>query len=284
MGQALERAQAVQTLVDKVNKYAGRITAGASKYIDKGAFLSRATTLITDPKNQLDKCSWRSIVSCIIQMSQIGLVPDNILGQAYLVPFKGEATLIIGYKGMITLAHRAGINNIYADIIYENEVYDYQRGSNATLTHQPLPPEQRGKRKIAAYAVCTINGEKKFELLWASEVESIKAKARAKSMDSPWNTYEEEMWKKSAIRRVLKTAPTIVDGKDELQKAIALDERAEAGLSQRETFFFDDPDGDDTPIDVEGRVIEQKEVDPGLKERVKDSPLFTKKEQEEKNA
>jgi hypothetical protein len=39
----------------------------------------------------------------------LGLEVDGVTGQAYLIPFKGKAQLVVGYKGYNTLAARSGI-------------------------------------------------------------------------------------------------------------------------------------------------------------------------------
>ena len=61
----------------------------------------------------LRNCSVESIVNTAMQIVQIGLNPNKLFGQAYVVPFKlkngGEtAQLQIGYKGLISLGMKNG--------------------------------------------------------------------------------------------------------------------------------------------------------------------------------
>lgn len=61
----------------------------------------------------LKNCSVESIVNTAMQIVQIGLNPNKLFGQAYVVPFKlkngGEtAQLQIGYKGLISLGMKNG--------------------------------------------------------------------------------------------------------------------------------------------------------------------------------
>ena len=53
---------------------------------------------------------------------------DPNLGQAYLVPFKNKATLIVGYKGLYDMAIRTGkYRYINVDKLYEGETIEINR-------------------------------------------------------------------------------------------------------------------------------------------------------------
>ena len=59
-----------------------------------------------------------SLMSAIVKASQLGLEVGSAMGHAYLVPYKTEATLIIGYRGMLALARRSGeIQSITARVV-----------------------------------------------------------------------------------------------------------------------------------------------------------------------
>ena len=53
---------------------------------------------------------------------------DGVTGQAFLIPFKGRAQLVIGYKGFNTLAARSGLTVTGAG------------GSRVTLTARQAEP------------------------------------------------------------------------------------------------------------------------------------------------
>jgi recombination protein RecT len=187
---------------------------------------------------QLLECDPISLVAAVIQSSQLGLEPDGILGHAYLVPFRNtkknrmEVQFIPGYKGLIDLARRSGqVNRISAHVVYENETFTMEYGTKEILEHKPLPPSQRGDRK-GVYAVAILNdGSAHFEWLWDEEIEAVKRQSKAASF-GPWKTHEDEMVRKTAIRRLVKYLPLSV----ELAKAAAIDELADAGVSTEELF------------------------------------------------
>ena len=71
------------------------------------------TTFQKNPK--LLECHPATLLGAVLQVTQLGLELDSATNQAHLVPFwnskKGrfDATLIIGYKGLETLAIRTGL-------------------------------------------------------------------------------------------------------------------------------------------------------------------------------
>lgn len=60
-----------------------------------------------------------------------------------------------------------------------------------------------------------------------ADVDKVRATSKA-SGNGPWVTHYEEMAKKTVIRRLFKYLPVSI----ELQTAVTLDERADAGLDQ----------------------------------------------------
>jgi len=171
----------------------------------------------------------------VVEASQLGLEPDGVLGHAYLVPFNNrktgqrEAQLIPGYKGLVELSRRSGnLSTIYAHVVHERDQYRFCYGLTPTLEHTPTGEPDPGPI-VAAYAVAHLrDGGVQFEWLWKKEIDGIRAQSKAGS-SGPWVTHYDEMAKKTALRRLCKLLPVSV----ELQRAVALDEMAEAGVPQR---------------------------------------------------
>lgn len=88
---------------------------------------------------KLFQCNPASIVQAIEQAAVLGLeIGMNALGQAYLVPFKEECTLIVGYKGLSKLARQSGeISTISMECVYRGDAFDFQLGDDPFIHHKP---------------------------------------------------------------------------------------------------------------------------------------------------
>lgn len=176
----------------------------------------------------LAKCDQASFLGSVIQCAQLGLEPGNSLGHAYLLPYGSHVQLIIGYRGMIDLARRSGqIISLSARAVREHDEFDYQLGLHEDLIHKPFEGEDAGEI-THVYAVAKLQGGGvQFEVMSRAQVEAVRAQSKA-GKSGPWVTHFEEMAKKTVIRRLFKYLPVSV----EIQRAVVLDERAEAGANQ----------------------------------------------------
>lgn len=195
----------------------------------------------------LVNCDRASLLGAIVQCSQLGLEPGNNLGHAYLLPYGKECTLIIGYKGLIELARRSGqIISINAREVRENDTFELEYGIDEKLRHIPAESERGNLRGF--YAIARLkDGGHQFEYMTIPEIDKIKDTSKSsKSKMSPWNDYYEEMAKKTVIRRLFKYLPVSI----EIQRAITLDEQADAGAQKN---YYDD--SVDVQVEEELEVI-----------------------------
>jgi len=198
----------------------------------------------------LMECDPMSFIAAVMVASQLGL-EIGILGAAYLVPFKNakkgivECNFIPGYRGLIDLARRSGnIISISAEIVYEKEFFEYEKGLNEKLVHKPVLTE-KGKM-IGVYAVAKLrDGGAQFHVMSKLEIDEVKAKAKAQF--GPWVSHYNEMAQKTAIRRLFKWLPSSV----EMQRAAALDEHSEIGIQDIKGALND--------VMPEGQLIEHME-------------------------
>ena len=174
-------------------------------------------------------CNPTSLIGAAIQSAQLGLSLDKNMGQAYVVPYKGQAQFQIGYLGYLSLARRSGqIKSIRAEIVYQGDQFERQYTIDGVkFTHTPCPPSQRGE-KIGVYMVAQfLNGGNHFEFMFAEEVLEIKKLSPGASRQgSIWQVHEEAMWKKTVIKRAAKYLPLTV----EAQRASRIDELQDAGV------------------------------------------------------
>lgn len=162
-------------------------------------------------------CMPETIKSSIISVALTGISLNPALKYAYLVPRKSKdglaCCLDISYIGMIKILTDAGaVKSVDADVVYENDVFKYSKGSEPFLKHEPNILEDRGN-PIGVYAIAYFrDGGSQFDIMSRSEVEKVRAmseswKAEASRKFSPWEKWQSEMWKKTALKRLFKILP-----------------------------------------------------------------------------
>ncbi len=166
-----------------------------------------------------------SFVNAVMGASHLGLEIGGPLGQAYLVPYKNEIKLIVGYRGLLTLARRSGmISSIKAEIVYEHDTFDLDLGIDPKVTHKPKLNGDRGKPTLVYMVAHFVGGGHHFE--WMSITEVNKIRERSPSKDKgPWVTDYEQMALKTVIRRGWKFLPMSI----EMQKSEVIEHAADTG-------------------------------------------------------
>jgi len=184
-------------------------------------------TAITRTPKLLD-CTPQSVMRAVIEASQLGLMPDGVLGHGYILPYKTTAVFIPGYKGLLDLARRSGeIAWVQARVVYENDTFHYTYGADPTIEHVPARIQGTEPGPMtAAYGIAKFkSGEIQFEVMHKDQIEAIRTRSRA-ATDGPWVTDYDEMARKTVIRRLCKFLPM----NPEYQLMVARDEYAEAGV------------------------------------------------------
>lgn len=191
---------------------------------------------------KLMECDAKSLMGAIMEAAQLGLEIGGPLGQSFLIPYKKEAKLIVGYKGFLALLGRIErVSHCDAHIVRANDQFDYQYGSAPYLHHKEAKAD-RGEI-IAVYAVVHfVTGKSDFEVAsWDDILAFRKAYIDPKNREewqrknSPW--YDEsgqgliEMAEKTMIRRIAKRCPFSTD----LQRVASEDEYREKGIEFAQT-------------------------------------------------
>jgi phage RecT family recombinase len=171
--------------------------------------LTRTVIMSCERLPQLLECSPQSIMNSAMTAAVLGLEVDGVTGQAFLIPFKNRAQLVIGYKGMNTIAARSGYT-VTAAVVREGDEFDYALGTNAFLKHKPQPGNQA--RIVFAWAVAEAVGFKPvIAVLSIDEILEVKKKSPgARKSDSPWNDPGigfPAMAEKTARRRLARSMP-----------------------------------------------------------------------------
>jgi recombination protein RecT len=179
----------------------------------------------------LASCEQESIRNAVVNVALTGLTLNPALKYAYLIPRKGKCILDISYMGMIKVLTDAGaVKNVDAGVIYSNDKFDYRRGTDPYFKH--IPSLQNRGEKIGSYAVAFFrDGGSQYEILGKEDVKKIRNasdswKNEKSRQFSPWETFEDEMWKKTALKRLFKLLPK-TNFSDQLIAAISKDHENE---------------------------------------------------------
>lgn len=231
-------------------KSKGSIAAVLPKHLTPERLIKIATSAASRTPDLLD-CTPESLLLSVVQAGTLGLEPNTPLHHCSLVAVKNnknnrmEANLWIEYRGFCQLAYQSGlVSDIYAETVYENDEFDFEYGTNKWIRHKFDVRKSRGL-SIAYYSVVKFsNGGNDFKVLSKPDVEAIRSDAPGKNTPA-WLKHFDRMGEKSAIRRVLRTAPMSQDKDAALARAIEHDARTERGAST-----FDDI------IEVMGEVVD----------------------------
>jgi recombination protein RecT len=167
-------------------------------------------------------CSRRSLLGALLETARLGLEPCT--EQAWLIPYKDECTLVVGYQGYVQLMYRTGmVKAVEAELIHEADEWAYEVGDGGKFFHRPrveLPSEKRGAPILAySYAELMSGGRTKVCFVNREQAERIKNEY-ARAAKSPWKTGSfDAMWLKSPVRQVQKWAPKSA----EIRRALVMD-------------------------------------------------------------
>lgn len=212
-----------------------QLAAALPKHITPDRMIRIALTCYRmTPK--LRECTQESVLGAVVQCAQLGLEP-GLLGQAYLIPFKKkwkdasgwheqlECQFMPGYRGLIALARRSGeVTSINAELVHENDEFELTLGVDPKIVHKPKLDGDRGKVRLVYGVAKFKDGGYHLEWMSMAEVQRIRSRSKAKD-DGPWVTDENEMIKKTLVRRMSKYLPMSV----EMVAAVTASDAADLG-------------------------------------------------------
>lgn len=218
-------------------------------------------------KPALEACRPSTVLGAVMTAAQLGL-QFGPLGHAYLVPFKGECSLIVGYKGYIDLARRSNqLTSIIARAVHEHDEFAYEMGTDERLHHvRPPLGEPRGKA-IGYYGVAKLrDGDTIHLVLDRPEVEAFRMRSMNRDgNNSPWVTDYDAMACKTVIRRMAPWLPLSVEAAD----AIARDEKVLHWNGEH-------VDVDDTEVEIaDDPALESPETDATAADAPDGQPIET---------
>jgi recombination protein RecT len=172
-------------------------------------FLSSVTASVQRNPALLE-CEPSSVINSFVTMASLELMPSDVSGEAYVIPYKQQAQFQLGYQGLVTLFYRAGVRSIAAEIVYEKDDFKYVNGQ---VEHSPdVFSDARGDAK-GAYVIVTLQaGGVITKVMSKKEIIGIgqKFSKSYKSDYSPWQEKNDPqlwMWKKTVMKQAAKLIP-----------------------------------------------------------------------------
>lgn len=249
--QAMEqKKQVLDPVRQKIENNKAAIIASLPEGINIKKFERDLHTAVSaTPK--LKECDPFSVLSALVVSAQLGLTPNNAqLGEAWVIPYGNKAQFQLGYRGLLTLAHRnPKVSSCFAKEVHENDNFEIDLGTGY-VKHNPNIKGASGKT-IGYYAVLKLSdGTQQAEYMSKEDMEAFRQKY-VKASDAWKNSYD-SMAKKTILKKVLKYAPISV----EFQRALAQDGaiRTEKETGQVSKDLMDEPT---QPYDVEAEVVEE---------------------------
>lgn len=203
----------------------GALTRG----LDMDRFVKCAWIQVTTNEAifELAQSNPTSVFRAMLQCAQMGLYPDGISGDAYLVPFKNQCVAIRGYRGLIRQFSEHNPDSapmpVVFDEIRQNDEWDYERGATPKLMHKPAK-EQRGEVTHYYAAVRFKDGS-----VWPKvmTVEDVEAFSKYSKTDKFWNSPHENtrrwMRIKTVVRQLFKEVPIPSMSREQIDREEAVE-------------------------------------------------------------
>lgn len=164
-------------------------------------------------KHSLSQCSPESFVAALMTSSAMGL-EVGVNDEAYLVPYRQECTLIVGYHGMLKLAWQHPLmHNIGSGFVWPEDEFDYDAGMDPFVKHKPARrvqrPEDAWPDLFYSWATLTTGG-RAVNVLTREEVKALRG--GKEGVDARFKGGDPMHWmsRKTSVRQLLKPLPKSV--------------------------------------------------------------------------
>ena len=158
----------------------------------------------------LQRCDPTSILNAVVNVARTSITLNPVMKLAYLIPRKNKCVLEFSYMGLVAMLRDNGcIKSISAHIVYEDENFEFDLANNK-IRHLPKYAQSENEHNlrkiIGCYSRATLpNNEIVYEFMPMWEIEKVKRSSEGSDNKySAWQTWKDEMIKKSVIKRHFK--------------------------------------------------------------------------------
>ncbi|HYQ69099.1 recombinase RecT [Actinophytocola sp.] len=237
----------------------------AQAFADASPKGAEATQVIRDVMTvarktpKLLECNAMSVIGAAMTCAQLGL-RVAVMGHAWILPFKQQAQLVIGYQGYRELAFRSGIvESMMARPVHEHDFFEVHYGVEDTLLHRP-PKRGTERGEITDYyaIVKYTNGGHAFWTMSKQEVErhrdrfALQKDFKTGEVKGPWKDHFDQMAAKTCFLQLARWMPKST----EMAMAIEADNKVRVDTSPDgiHSGYVPNPDGSEP---IEADVVEE---------------------------
>lgn len=281
-------AQQRKTLFDHIQnpQFGKAIAAVAGKYLTPDRMLRLCINAVKKtPK--LMECDPQSVLGAMMASAALGLEPNTLQQQAFLIPYKRRAKVgdqwvdvydcqfQVGARGFVTLAYRSPqIKLLTAEAIHDGDKWEHEVGSQSFLRYAKNLRNRGALLGAFSYVrfeggdegACVLPFDELMKIRSKSETfrslterlekadnEKDRKKAEAALAETPWVMWEDDMCSKSAIKKHAKQLP--LAGNDVMAVAADLDDKSDHGVLDTRAL---------TDVDVVRAVVSDEAEAPAL--------------------
>lgn len=150
-----------------------------------------------------------SFIAAVLDCARLGLQPGDTF---HFVPFGREIVGITDWTGEVELIYNAGaVSSVVAEIVRANDGFEYVPGINERPIHKAdwFSDDRGDMVGVYAYAVMKDGATSKVVVMNRADIAKIRAVSKTQgSPSSPWNKWEDRMWRKSAVKQLAHWVPS----------------------------------------------------------------------------
>lgn len=224
LSKAAGAVKANPTMKDLVEQQLPAIERQLGGAMSSDAFVRAVLSEITkQPK--LMSADPKTVLGGVMLAAQLRLEIGSGLGEFYLTPRKEKGQdvclPIIGYQGFIKLVLRSElVTNVEAFLVREGDDFSYGANSDRGMFYDWQPRDFDEKRPWVGVVASAGMKNGKSTWVYLTRDQVLARRPHYWNKGTPWQTHEEEMTKKTAVRALAKFLPKSTD----LGRAIEADE------------------------------------------------------------
>ncbi len=188
--------------------------------VPREKFTMTAVVAVKQNPDLLTRCTRKSLHEAVTHAAEDGLLPDGREGA--IVIYGNEAQWSPMLYGLRKRAIELTGMIIDAQVVHARDTFVWHQGDDPRIEHVPAPLGTDRGEMIGAYAVFKQDGKILHrEVMDKTAIETTRNQSRGWAKSLMWTKFASEAWRKTVIRRGIKTVPSV----PELERLIGREDR-----------------------------------------------------------